>query len=132
MTRGVSTDDLTNSHDSLDPEAVRALAELLGGDAEAMAEIVDACLEEGPQRLGELKQGATAGDAVLVGRAAHTLKANAAMFGAARLELLSRELEARARADDLAGAPQQVEAIDAEWHAVRPLLVALRDEGPSA
>ena len=94
----MSTGDLTSSHDSLDAEAVRALVELLGGDAEAMAELVDACLDEGPQRLAELKQGATAGDAVLVGRAAHTLKANAAMFGAARLELLCRELEAaRAR-----------------------------------
>jgi HPt (histidine-containing phosphotransfer) domain-containing protein len=128
----MSTSDLTSSQDPLDPEAVRALVDLLGGDAEAMAEIVDACLEEGPQRLGELKQGATAGDAVLVGRAAHTLKANAAMFGAARLELLCRELEARARAGDLAGASQQVEAIDAEWNAVRPLLAALRDEGLSA
>ena len=32
-------------------------------------------------------------DAVLVGRAAHTLKANGATFGAARLEELCRELE---------------------------------------
>ena len=127
----MSTGDTTTSDDPLDAEAVRALLELLGGDAEGLAEIVDACLEEGPQRLGELRQGAAAGDAVLVGRAAHTLKANAAMFGAARLELLCRELEVRARAGDLGSAADEVEAIDAEWLAVRPLLVALRGEGAS-
>jgi HPt (histidine-containing phosphotransfer) domain-containing protein len=128
----MSTGDLTSSQDPLDAGAVRALVELLGGDAEAMTEIVDACLEEAPQRLIELKQGAAAGDATLVGRAAHTLKANAATFGAARLELLCRELEARARAGELGGAVQQVESIDAEWLAVRPRLSELRGEGPSA
>jgi HPt (histidine-containing phosphotransfer) domain-containing protein len=125
----MSTGDLTRSGDTLDAEAVRALVELLGGDSGALAEIVDACLEEGQQRLAELNQGAGAGDAVLVGRAAHTLKANAAMFGAVQLELLCRGLEADARAGDLGGAVQQVESIDAEWLVVRPLLVALRDGG---
>jgi HPt (histidine-containing phosphotransfer) domain-containing protein len=125
----MSTGDLTRSDDTLDAEAVRALVELLGGDAEALAEIVDACLEEGQQRLAELKHGAGAGDAVLVGRAAHTLKANAAMFGAVQLELLCRGLEADARAGDLGGAGRQVASIDAEWLVVRPLLVALRDGG---
>ncbi len=115
-----------SSHDSLDPEAVGALVELLGGDAEALAEIVDACLEEGPLRLVELRQGAAAGDAVLIGRAAHTLKANAATFGAVRLEQLCRELEGRARAGDLGGAVDRAESIDAEWLVVQPLLVALR------
>jgi HPt (histidine-containing phosphotransfer) domain-containing protein len=127
----MSTGDLTSSHDSLDAEAVRALVELLGGDADAMAEIVGACLEEGPLRLAELRQGASAGDAVLVGRAAHTLKANAATFGASRLELLCRGLEVRARGGDLGDAVQQVESIDAEWRVVQPLLVALRNEGVS-
>ena len=74
-------------------------------------------------------QGASAGDAVLVGRAAHTLKANAAMFGAAGSSgsaATSRPPRAPATSS---GAAQQIEAIDAEWLVVRPQLVALRDGG---
>jgi HPt (histidine-containing phosphotransfer) domain-containing protein len=125
-TGGMSTSDLKSSPHSLDAEAVGALVELLGGDAEALAEIVAACLEEGQLRVVELREGAAAGDAVLVGRAAHTLKANAATFGAVRLEQLCRELEQQARGGDLGGAVEQVESIGAEWLAVHPLLVALR------
>ena len=39
----------------LDPDALRALSELLGGDREALAELVDAFLDEAPERLAELR-----------------------------------------------------------------------------
>lgn len=125
----MSTGDLTRGHNTLDPEAVRSLLDLLGGDPEALAEIVDAFLDEAPQRLAELREGSKAGDAVLVGRAAHTLKANAAMFGAGQLESLCRGLETAARGGDLGDATQQLESIGAEWLVIRPELVALRNRG---
>jgi HPt (histidine-containing phosphotransfer) domain-containing protein len=121
--------DLTTGENTLDASAVRALAELLGNDQQALAEIVDALLDEAPQRLGELSEGASAGDAALVARAAHTLKANAAMFGAGPLEGLCRDLEVAARGGDLSGAAQPIAAIGAEWLAVRPQLLALRERG---
>ena len=40
----------------LDANALRSLIELVGDDREALAEIVDAFLEEAPQRLTELRQ----------------------------------------------------------------------------
>lgn len=123
------TADLSKGQSTLDASAVRALVELLGHDQEALAEITDAFLEEAQQRLAELSEGANAGDAALVGRAAHTLKANAAMFGASSLEALCRGLETAARAGDLSGAAQSIAAIDAEWLVVRPQLVALRESG---
>ena len=125
----MSTDDLIRADGSLDAGALRSLVDMLGADAEALAEIVDAFLDEAPQRLSELHDGAEAGDSVLVGRAAHTLKANAAMFGARRLEALCRDLEADARAGDLTDATPRIDAIDAAWQAARPELVALRKRG---
>src|SRR5881397_2672100 len=86
---------------TLDAAAVRSLIELVGDDHEALAEIVEAFIEEAPQRLAELHEGLAAGDAVLVGRAAHTLKANGHTFGALRLAELCQEIETAARGGDL-------------------------------
>jgi two-component system sensor histidine kinase/response regulator len=122
--------DLTTGG-TLDAAALGAVFAMLGDDPEALAEIVGAFLDEAPLRLVELRDGAAAGDAALVGRAAHTLKANAAMFGAVRLEQLCRDLEAAARAGDLSGAAQPVEEINGEWLVVRPQLVAMRGPEPA-
>jgi HPt (histidine-containing phosphotransfer) domain-containing protein len=120
--------DLTTG-ETLDAAAVRGLVAMLGDDPEALAELADAFLEEAPQRLAELVQGAAAADADLLVRAAHTLKANAAMFGAGRLEQLCRNLETAARARDLNGAAQVIEGIGEEWFSVPPQLVVLRGSG---
>ncbi len=63
--------DLTTG-ETLDAAAVSALVAMLGDDVEALTEIVDAFLDEAPQRLAELRDGTTAGDAAVVGRAART------------------------------------------------------------
>jgi HPt (histidine-containing phosphotransfer) domain-containing protein len=115
--------------ETLDAAAVRGLVAMLGDDPEALAELVDAFLEEAPQRVAELHHGATAADAALLIRAAHTLKANAAMFGAGRLERLCRDLETAARAGDLTGTARVVEEIGDEWLSVRPQLVTLGGTG---
>jgi HPt (histidine-containing phosphotransfer) domain-containing protein len=109
----------------LDTDAITALIELVGDDPEALAEIADAFLEEAPQRLAELRQGIETGDVALVGRAAHTLKANARTFGAGRLAELSEEIETAARGGDLAPASARVDSLDEEWRAIRPALEAL-------
>jgi HPt (histidine-containing phosphotransfer) domain-containing protein len=109
----------------LDAAAVRTLADLVG-DEETLREIVDAFLDEGPQRIAELSAGLAAGDAVLVGRAAHTLKANSATFGAAELEGVARELESIARAGDLSGAAPLVAAATEQWSLVEAALRELR------
>ena len=114
---------------ALDPDAVRALSELLGGDREALAEIVDAFLDEAPKRLAELRRGADEFDAALAGRAAHTLKSNGGTFGAVELASLCRRLEVAARANDLAGSADLLDAVDAQWTLVSKELTALRDGG---
>jgi HPt (histidine-containing phosphotransfer) domain-containing protein len=114
----------------LEPDAVRALYDLLGGDREALADLVDAFVDEAPLRLAELRLGAERGDAELAGRAAHTLKSNGLSFGAVELAALCRRLEAAAREDDLARSGELIDSADAEWTRVRGALLVLRDEGP--
>lgn len=106
----------------LDPSATRALSELLAGDQEALAELVDAFLEEAPKQLAELR----ASDAAVAGRAAHTLKSNALTFGAVELASLCRRLEEAARAGTLDGQRDTIDRVEAEWPRVRSALVALR------
>ena len=114
---------------TLDPDAVAAVVELLGGDNEALVEIVAAFLEEAPLRIDEVRTGVESADARLAGRAAHTLKSNALTFGALRLGALSLQVETAARDGDLATVGELLPAIEAEWLEVRPLLSQLRDRG---
>src|SRR6478609_8974146 len=111
---------------TLDADAVRSLIDLVGDDREALAEIVEAFIDEAPLRLAELRDGLVAGNAVLVGRAAHTLKANGRTFGAFRLAELCQEVEAAARGGDLAPASAHIDALDEAWRDVHPDLEALR------
>jgi two-component system, sensor histidine kinase LadS len=110
----------------LDPDAIRSLTGMVGDDPGAFVEIVDAFLDEAPERLAELRRGVAADDAVVAGRAAHTLKANGQVFGAHTLEALCRQLEAAARAGELADVAGLVDLVDAEWLRVQAGLVDLR------
>ena len=112
---------------ALDPGAVRVLTELVGGDSEALVEIVDAFLEEAPQRIAELRRGADGDDSVLAGRAAHTLKANALTFGAGRLASLCQEIEVSARAADLGPARDRIGEVEEAWAQVCAELSSLRE-----
>jgi HPt (histidine-containing phosphotransfer) domain-containing protein len=63
----------------------------------------------------------------VVRRAAHTLKSNAATFGASALAELCAELEAQAREGDLAEGETRLGEIEAAYAAVEPELAKLRD-----
>jgi HPt (histidine-containing phosphotransfer) domain-containing protein len=95
-----------------------------------MAELADAFLEEAPDRLAELRQGAEAGDAALAGRAAHTLKANGMTFGAVELASLCRRLETAARDGELDANRDLIDRAGAEWERVREALIAVRGGAP--
>ena len=61
-------------------------------------------------------------------RAAHTLKSNAANFGASQLEERSRTLEAALRTGDPSGAAGMVQSVRESWLAVRSAVEALTAE----
>ena len=83
---------------ALDPHALAALADLVGDDPEAITEIVEAFLEDAPDRLAEIRTGLAGDDLELVRRAAHTLKANGLTFGALEFATACRGARANGEA----------------------------------
>jgi HPt (histidine-containing phosphotransfer) domain-containing protein len=109
----------------LDPQAVETLKELIGEDPEIIRDIVDAFLEDVPDRLAEITRGLADGDAELVRRAAHTLKGNCLTFGAFAFADACRELEETAKDGGLDAAGPMVAEIEGTWAAARPAIAAL-------
>jgi HPt (histidine-containing phosphotransfer) domain-containing protein len=114
----------------LEPETGRSLFAMLGEDREALAEIVDAFVEDAPALLAELRRGVEQGDAALAQRAAHSLKSGGLTFGATGFAELCRQAENAARGGEAAGIAPLMAPIEEHWHGVRAELVALRDHGP--
>ena len=75
----------------LDRAVITDLQEMMG--PEFAAELITTFLEEGPVMLNDLAQAESGGDAEAFRRAAHSIKSNAATFGATRLAGQARMLE---------------------------------------
>jgi len=84
----------------LDLNTFNALKESTGEDF--VGELIDAFLEDAVTQLDEMKNAIASNDADTFRRAAHSLKSNAATFGAADLQALARELEMMGREQNLA------------------------------
>jgi signal transduction histidine kinase/DNA-binding response OmpR family regulator len=113
---------------TLEPGAMDRLMETTGGDPEFVAILLDTFAEEAPGILEELRAGLRSGDPDAVRRAAHTLKSNAATFGATGLAALCADLETRARAGDLADGEPMLRGVEAGYTAVAAELGGLRTD----
>ena len=82
-----------------------------GDDPEFVGALLDTFAEDAPALLAQLGGALAANDAETAIRASHTLKSNAATFGATALTALCAELEARARSGDLGDGAQLFERI---------------------
>jgi CheY-like chemotaxis protein/anti-sigma regulatory factor (Ser/Thr protein kinase) len=114
------------AEDILDPKALEKLREMVGGDADFLAELIDTFLEDAPQMLAEMSQAVEDGDATVLRRAAHSLKSNSADFGAMALSSLCRELEGMGKTGTLAGTAEKVAQAKAEYERVQGALEILR------
>jgi len=103
---------LQNGNATIDERAIDALVDNAGGDTEFAQMLIDTFLDEVRVQLEELRAAAGAGDLEVVHRTAHTLKSNAATFGASELSELCAELERGARERSLSDAPSVVAAIE--------------------
>jgi PAS domain S-box-containing protein len=115
--------------EAVDSGALDRLASSLGGGdegREAVAELVDAFLDDGAGQMATLRGAIERGDDAEALRAAHTLKSNGATFGAQPFSELCRELEALGRRGELDAAPALVEQAEDEWTRVRDALGAVR------
>ena len=108
----------------VDDAVLQRLAESMGGDDAFVAELIDQFVTDSPALVAAARRGLEAGDADEVRRAAHTLKSNAATFGANELADRSSRLEAAAKGGSLDDGPAQLEAIEDELGRVHAALRA--------
>ena len=108
----------------VDDAVLERLAESMGGDDAFVAELIDQFVTDSPALVAAARRGLEAGDTDEVRRAAHTLKSNAATFGANELADRSSRLEAAAKAGSLEDGPAQLEAIEDELGRVHAALRA--------
>jgi HPt (histidine-containing phosphotransfer) domain-containing protein len=71
------------------------------GDRTLLAELTEIFLEDCPQRLHELEQAITEGNAIRVKQTAHSLKGMVACFGAGLAQGLAAEMEGLGKARDM-------------------------------
>jgi HPt (histidine-containing phosphotransfer) domain-containing protein len=106
---------------TLDPTALERMRSIAPDD-EAFGRLVTSFVDNGASLLAQLTDAAGSGDTDVVRRAAHTLKSNAASFGATDLADLCGSLETQARNDVITGIDDQIAAIAAAFEDARQVL----------
>lgn len=107
------------SNQVLDADVLQDIRDLMEED---FADLVRTFLSDSAALLGEIAQGLAQGDAALVHRAAHKLKASASSLGAVGLSEQARELETLGRADALSGADARLAAAQDQFRVVKEAL----------
>jgi signal transduction histidine kinase/CheY-like chemotaxis protein/HPt (histidine-containing phosphotransfer) domain-containing protein len=110
----------------VDTAVLQRLQEMLGGDPAHLHELIDSFLQDGPPLLVQLAQDAANAHWPGVRLAAHTLKSNAAEFGANRLRQLTADLEQQAKNGAVENWREQVTAVTQTFDRVRAALVDLK------
>ena len=113
----------------LDPTALQAMLDMVGGDTAFLAEMIATYLVDSPQLLADLGQAVAGGNADLLRRSAHSLKSNSAGFGAHTLATLARQLEDIGKQGSTDGAAPMLAEAGAEYERVQAALLAARPEG---
>jgi HPt (histidine-containing phosphotransfer) domain-containing protein len=93
---------------------------------EFINELIDTFLEDGPRLVEQLTTALATGDADVFRRAAHSLKSNAATFGANDLAVLAKELEMLGRENKLAEVGNRLEVLKEAYHTASAELKDLR------
>ena len=109
----------------VDERVVHRLRESTGGDDAFVSELIGQFLTDAPALVETAWAALERGDASEVHRAAHTLKSNAATFGAHRLAEMCGELEVTSKDGVPDDAAQRIDAIAVELGLVRVALMAV-------
>jgi HPt (histidine-containing phosphotransfer) domain-containing protein len=89
-------------------------------------ELIDTFLEDAPKMIAELKAGLSADNAETFRRAAHSMKSNAATFGAAQLAALAKELEMLGKENKLSETGDKLKALEEAYETVSRELEELK------
>ncbi len=110
----------------LDPAALKNLRDMVGGDTEFIAELVNTFFGEAPKMLSDMRQALENKDAALLHRAAHSFKSSSAEFGAMALSGLCRELESMGQNGAFSGVDELLGRAEAEYAQVKVALETMR------
>jgi HPt (histidine-containing phosphotransfer) domain-containing protein len=110
----------------IDLPTYEQLKELMGSDF--IVELVDTYINETGTLMAEISQAYKDGQAVSMGRIAHSIKSSSASLGALVFSQQARELEMMGKANDLAGTEQKIEKLTAEFSLVTQRLKELVNE----
>lgn len=94
--------------------------------ADFIGELVDTFLDDTPKLMKELRSALQAKDADSFRRAAHSLKSNAATFGAKHLSELARELEQIGKDGKLADVGDRLANLEQTYQSAATELKGLR------
>jgi PAS domain S-box-containing protein len=113
---------------AVDPDVLgRFIASLGTRGAESAVSLIDTFLDHAPGQLASLRQAMQLREAEDARREAHTLKSNAAAFGATALEAMCRELESVAEGHALDRGADLVPRITSELERVTRELERIRE-----
>jgi HPt (histidine-containing phosphotransfer) domain-containing protein len=107
----------------LDLNTFNELKESTGADY--IGELIDAFLDDAPDLFTQMKSALVKKNTESFRRAAHSMKSNAATFGAMGLSNLAKELEGMARENDLE-IGNRLEVMEDAFHQVESQLRALK------
>jgi len=105
--------------DTIDTHALDRLGELIGGDPDALRELVQTFIEEADEIVAGLRTALSVNDLDTLRRGAHSMKSSAQDFGAGELAGLAARLESRTRDAWPSSAPADVEALATAFAAAR-------------
>ena len=89
-------------------------------------ELIDTFLDDAPKMIAEIRSGLAANNADTFRRAAHSMKSNAATFGAGQLAALAKELEMLGKENNLHETGDKLESLAEAYEAVRAELTGLK------
>ena len=108
----------------IDPKTFDELKQMSGDDF--INELIDTFLEDAPKMIAEIKSALSANNAETFRRAAHSMKSNAATFGASQLAALAKELEMLGKENKLSETGDMLKSLDEAYASVRDELVGLK------
>jgi HPt (histidine-containing phosphotransfer) domain-containing protein len=115
-----------NASAIIDPQAVAGLRDLNPDEPGFLRELIDLFLEDVPARIAEIEQSLANRDAVLLTRAAHTIKGSCSNFGAGELARVSLAMELQGKSAAFAAAADTLPSLRAEYAQVVEALKAYR------
>ncbi len=103
---------------SIDTQVLESLLDMLGGDQEALAEIINCYLFESPKIVAAIQTSVTIPDAETLFKTAHSFKSSSASVGALNLFQLCLELESKGKSGNLEGVEELVSQMVNEYKQV--------------